>query len=215
MVFILTGPVHSGKTTVLKQAVERWISDGRRICGFLSEAVYEGNAPARYDLFDLKKQTRIPFITRKGAPGWPQCGPYFFIPEALDSAKSIIADARGYDLCVVDEVGPLELQGEGLWPSLEKAICDPGSRFLLVVRRSILEDILKALDELRHRGRASKGEGRGQTYTFDIITLKSQFGKNGAEDEEEAKGIVSPFSFIDLLTRKIFGQRGGLSEGQG
>ena len=202
MVFILTGPVHSGKTTYLKEAVGRWIEEGRRIGGFLSEAVYEENVPARYDLIEIQNQNRSPFITRSGRRDWPKSGRYFFIPQALEVARSLIAGAPKLDLCVVDEVGPLELRGEGLWPALEKVIFEPGLKFLLVVRRGILRDFIRMFEEKR------RALGRGQTYTFDIILLKRHFGLGDVDQKGNVK-CVGLTPIIDRLTQEIFGRRRG------
>ena len=43
----------------------------------------------------------------------------------------------------MDEVGPLELEGRGLWPALEQVLFQAFPPFLLVVRDSILDKFLK------------------------------------------------------------------------
>jgi nucleoside-triphosphatase THEP1 len=48
---------------------------------------------------------------------------------------------------VVDEVGPLELEGKGLWPALKKVIDLPSPDYVLVVRETILENWLGTLGE--------------------------------------------------------------------
>lgn len=147
MVFILTGPVHSGKTTTLKRAVQKFKKAKLDIGGFLSEAVFKGQERTGYDLFDLKKEKSIPLIRRAGKEDWQRVGSYFFVPTGLEEAQRIISHSKNSDICVVDEVGPLELSGKGFWPALKPILFPPLTTFLIAVRKSILEDLLDILDE--------------------------------------------------------------------
>jgi nucleoside-triphosphatase THEP1 len=147
MIFILTGPVHSGKTTLLKRVVQEFKRKKLVIDGFLSEAVIKDQERTGYDLFDLKKEKSIPLIRRAGKEGWQRVGSYFFIPTGLEEAQVIISRSKDADICVVDEVGPLELSGKGFWPALKPILLPPLTTFLIAVRKSILEEFLSILDE--------------------------------------------------------------------
>ena len=46
---------------------------------------------------------------------------------------------------VVDEVGPLELRGGGVWPALRDVLWRPDGTILLVAREEILADLAAAL----------------------------------------------------------------------
>ena len=142
MIFILTGPVHTGKTTLLKRVVCELKKEKIDIDGFLSEAVLENQEVMGYDLFDIKKEESVPFIRKEGEKDWQRIGPFFFIPQELARAKEIIFRSKEDALLIVDEVGPLELGGRGLWPALEEVIFRPSKRSVLVVRENILEDFL-------------------------------------------------------------------------
>ncbi|MHB8095319.1 MAG: nucleoside-triphosphatase [Candidatus Aminicenantales bacterium] len=137
---ILTGPVHSGKTSLLKAAAGRWKSEGRRVGGFLNEMRREGAAIIGYDLLDLADESSVPFLRKEGGPTWEKAGSYLFVPGALGKARDILARDRAADLLVVDEVGPLELSGGGYWKDIRKALSS-GTRSLWVVRASILESL--------------------------------------------------------------------------
>jgi nucleoside-triphosphatase THEP1 len=54
-------------------------------------------------------------------------------------------------LLIVDEVGPVELTGRGIWPALERVLRRRGPVSLLVIRKSILEDFLNVLPRERVR----------------------------------------------------------------
>lgn len=149
MIFILTGPIHSGKTTLLKKVVQELKEQKHRVDGFLSETVWEKEEIVGYDLFDLKKDRAIPFIRRKGEKEWQKVGSYFFIPQSLAEAENIILSGKEADILVVDEVGPLELSGKGFWPVLKQVIFQPLNSYLLVTRKNILEDFLAKLGKCK------------------------------------------------------------------
>lgn len=146
MIFILTGPVHSGKTTLLKKMTQKLKQGELKIEGFLSESQWRGEEIIGYDLLDLSDQKSHPFIRKTGKKDWEKKGPYYFIPETLALAKQIIGSASNTDICVIDEVGPLELSGKGLWTALEEALRIHSASLLLVVRISILGKFLSKIN---------------------------------------------------------------------
>jgi len=174
MIFILTGPVHSGKTTLVKNVARELKRQEYRIGGFLSEAVWENEATVGYDLFDLREETSIPLVRRTGEEKWQKIGSYFFIPQGLARAEKIILREKDVDILVVDEVGPLELSGKGFWPALKQVIFHPLNIYLLVIRKNILEDFLKTL-------------GKREVKIFDIKS-KEIFSRLIEDIKIEKKG---------------------------
>jgi len=145
MILVLTGPVHGGKTTFLESSLARWASRGLAPGGFLSVVVTGADGTTGYDLLELKTGRRHPYLRREGDPNTERIGPFFFVSSTLDRARSIIREADPREVLVVDEIGPLELLGGGLWPVLRETLSRPGMRCLLVVREEILEDVVAAL----------------------------------------------------------------------
>jgi len=143
---ILTGPVHSGKTTLLKNALSSLKEKDLSIAGYLSKSLWEKSECLGYDLYDLKNHRYHPFIRKEGQEEWQSIGPFFFLPESLDIAMQIIRRSEKADLCVVDEVGPLELEGKGVWPAIAEVLKLSQGDFLLVVRDSILENFLDRIE---------------------------------------------------------------------
>ena len=147
MITILTGPVHAGKTSLLEEITAELRAEGFRVGGYLSRALWEENACTGYDLVDIPEGRVDPFIRREGDPTWQSVGPYRLIPEGLERAESILLRDRDADLIIVDEVGPLELTGKGVWPGIVRLIDDPSRRILLVIRESVLEPFLERLKD--------------------------------------------------------------------
>lgn len=142
MIHILTGPVHSGKTTLLKNTIPLLREKKLKIKGYLSKAIWKNEEFIGYNLIDLKDQEDYPFIRKQGSEKWERIGPFYFQPESLNLAKQIIRRCKETDLCVVDEVGPLELKNKGVWPALEDILMNPTPSVLLVARDSILKDLI-------------------------------------------------------------------------
>lgn len=115
------------------------------VCGYLSLSIQENEDFIGYDLYDLRHDTQTPFIRKDGEEDWQRIGAYFFIPEALNIAQRIILHSDKAGICFIDEVGPLELDGKGVWPALEKVIDLPSPDFVLVVRDTILKDWVEIL----------------------------------------------------------------------
>lgn len=149
MNIVLTGPVHSGKTTLLKKLVRSLEPSKMKIHGFLSVAVFEDTKFTGYDLFSLPEKNSIPFIRKSGQKDWMRIGPYYFLPQALAEARRIIDNPDPKDVLIVDEIGPLELAGKGFWPVFIKVA--PFARFhiLCVVRKTILSGFLKAMPKIK------------------------------------------------------------------
>jgi nucleoside-triphosphatase THEP1 len=148
MVLVLTGPVHAGKTTFLEEACARWAARGLPCTGFLSPVVTDAGGETGYDLLELPRGPRRPYLRRRADPAAERTGPFAFVPEALDRARAILRDPGRPGLLVVDEVGPLELQGGGLWPALREEVRRPDRTVLLVVREEILDELVAALAPL-------------------------------------------------------------------
>jgi nucleoside-triphosphatase THEP1 len=151
VIMVLTGPVRSGKTSWLEGVVADLPGRRTRASGFLSPAAFQSGRQIGYDLAVLGREGPIPYIRTAGEPGWERVGPYHFIPEALEAARREIRESRALDLLIVDEVGPLELAGGGLWRALEPVLADATRRCLVVVRKSCLAAVLDKIGGRRVR----------------------------------------------------------------
>jgi len=142
MIYILTGPVHGGKTTFLKECLPLFLDHNIQVDGYLSIAAFEGQDQIGYDLNDLKENIAIPFIRNKGEADWQQVGSYYLIPKGLAKAEAIIVRSKAADLLIVDEIGPLELTGDGLWPILQRTHCLSKLVCLFVVREKKCKEFI-------------------------------------------------------------------------
>jgi len=157
MIFVVTGSVGAGKTTLVKFLVNSLRSSGLRLAGYVSEAVRLKGKTAGYDLFEINSGRRLPFLRKADINGQlTGAGQFYFLPSGLKAARDTIRSASDSDLLVVDEIGPAEVRGEGVWPDLypllNKINC------LLVIREKLLADFLPVLPPPVMFFRAEAGE---------------------------------------------------------
>lgn len=137
--YFLTGPVHSGKTSLLDSLGREAERSSVRFQGYLSPAVWEEGKHIGYDLLTLPERLLFPFLRKGGLPNRPSAGPYYLDPEALDAALGLIRAGAAAPLLIVDEIGPLELEGKGVWPALEEVFARPPEKMLLTIRDSLID----------------------------------------------------------------------------
>jgi nucleoside-triphosphatase THEP1 len=148
MVLVLTGPVHGGKTTFLERSLSVWTARGLALSGFLSPAAANAPGGPGYDLLEIATGRRRPYLRRQGPPGAERVGPYVFVPGSLERARFLIRGSAPASLLVVDEVGPLELDGGGLWPALREALGRQDRTLLLVAREEVVGGLRAAIAPL-------------------------------------------------------------------
>jgi nucleoside-triphosphatase len=171
MIVILTGPVHSGKTSLLRNVISFLRGRGLQVSGYLSEPLREGERILGYDLVEIGGG-KFPFLRRGSPPEGQRIGRFFLDGEGLRQSERIIRQTPPDDLLIVDEVGPLELEGRGVRPSLERILSSRPGTTLLVIRESILGDIVASLG-LQSARIISLGGGDAAAELADLL-LESQ-----------------------------------------
>ena len=146
-VFILSGDRGIGKTTKLEEVVRLLRSDGIEPRGFLSPVVRDHDDRLGYDLQVLGEGTRIPLArmgsTEGASGGTTRTGPFTFFADAVHAGRAELDRARAHPtaLVIIDEVGPLELQGLGWAPALLPLIIARAHPLVLVVRPSLVTEV--------------------------------------------------------------------------
>jgi len=133
---ILTGPVHSGKTTKLMQ----WAAVHKNIDGIFQPVIDD-----KRFIYHISSRT---LKILEAAEAQPEneliiIGKYKFRKSVFDWAQNILLDCldKKLDWLIIDEIGPLELEGKGLEPAISKIfnqIDKLNGNVLCVVRDSIL-----------------------------------------------------------------------------
>lgn len=143
-VHVVTGPPGAGKTSLVSAVVERLRHDGWEVGGIVAPAVGRGGAGAGYDVVDLRSGAREPLCRETAREGAARTGRFAFAAAGLAHGQAALAAARERrcDLVCVDEVGPLELRGQGWAEELAALAAEPPGRLLLVIRPQLVEGVL-------------------------------------------------------------------------
>jgi nucleoside-triphosphatase THEP1 len=140
-IYILTGAVQSGKTTALM----KWAAERDRIGGFLSPDV-----DGLRRLFTLRDRQLRPFQAVEEEGDLVVVGKFrFYAPTFELGRQTLLADSQaGLDWLVIDEIGKLELAGQGFEPAAGQVIRhfqeeEGQCRLLLVVRDYLVEEVVR------------------------------------------------------------------------
>lgn len=140
MIYLLSAPIQSGKTTSLIN----WSAARKDVYGILTPVI---NGKRIF----MNAQTGEQFAMEAGGEEEILVvGRFSFSRAGFDKAIQIIRDAinnKGWLL--IDEIGPLELKGEGFCEVLKEVLAAKQEKILLVVREGITEQVKDAF-ELTH-----------------------------------------------------------------
>ena len=132
-VVLLTGPTHSGKTGALSATVRQ-----PGVAGLLAPDVHYGRI-----FEDIRSGEFERFQTHDEGEPVVTIGPYRFRSAAFDWGNQRLeqAVAAKAPVIIIDEIGPLEMRGEGLRPGLERVLARGRGVAVLVVREQLVSQV--------------------------------------------------------------------------
>jgi nucleoside-triphosphatase THEP1/ABC-type thiamin/hydroxymethylpyrimidine transport system permease subunit len=139
-IFILTGLIQTGKTTSLVN----WSAKRNDVFGILTPVVNDkrvfmnAHTHEQFPMEAGKSETEVLFI-----------GKFLFSKTSFSKAQQIIRDAldkKGWLL--IDEIGPLELKGEGFYNVLKEVLNhqEKKQKIFLVVRDGMVENVMESFE---------------------------------------------------------------------
>ncbi len=172
---LAVGRSNSGKTTWLAAIVQRARSRGIKIDGLLSHGLWVNGAKAIYELEAVATGERRPLACMNEAgmggpssdeksispparsiiavypPGGKEttitCGRFLFSRTALDWGNMILRGSSG--IVVIDEFGPLEARGGGLWPGIDYLLRHHAEPLLIAVRPALQADLMQRIRTIK------------------------------------------------------------------
>jgi nucleoside-triphosphatase THEP1 len=146
MVYIITGAINEGKTQKMVSLYNQ-LNKGD---GFVSKKIFNRDKNfAGYEIERLSTKEKLPLAYKQGyvPTGWDEIfriGPFRFSKAAVAFAENIIDDIirRGIEPVFIDEIGPLELQGQGFSAILTKTL-NAQKDVYISVRSFCVEDVKK------------------------------------------------------------------------
>jgi nucleoside-triphosphatase len=135
-IFILSAPVGTGKTTGLHE----WTKQHANAFGILTPVV-----AGKRIFLDISSGEGFEMETNEDNPDAIKIGRYVFSKKSFRRAEKIIGDAILNKQCewlIIDEIGPLELSGNGFCNVLKEIILHNDRTFnlILVIRENILKE---------------------------------------------------------------------------
>ena len=139
---ILTGPIKSGKTTFLMELLENNPDCG----GFLTPDIH-----GRRHFFRLDTKECLPFEIDPTSDKYHSIavGPYYFDKNIFDLGNQMISNIQSHHkkIFVIDEVGKLELRGEGFDLSLKIILplysLNDDTLLILIVRNYLVHEVME------------------------------------------------------------------------
>lgn len=143
-VIIISGKKHEGKTTFTRQVLEELKQEGYKTGGFLAPGYFENNRRSAFDLLDVESGKKKSLCSIHFDEG-QAAGPFRFKDSGIEFGEKLLSPKSVLDkqILVIDEIGPLELKGEGWYRSLAKLLDEPGITLILVVRNNLVEQVKK------------------------------------------------------------------------
>lgn len=132
---MITGPVGIGKTTLTARLVERAHEQNLKVAGVLSLRIWENDETIGYNITDVESGKTVPFALVEGKLSeydLSQNDCYYYPPDffggrpcrfhfitcGFDMGNNILRkierEIENIDVIIIDEIGFLELKGEGL-----------------------------------------------------------------------------------------------------
>lgn len=141
---LITGSIHAGKTTFIRQVLAKLHEGGLRSAGFVCRAYFEQDERKGYDLLDTYENQCFA-MARTDVESEIQIGSYYVSQQGLDFGYSLLQDTaiKDCDLVVIDEIGPWELSGNGWAHELPRLLQHQLCPMIWVVRRPILQKVIE------------------------------------------------------------------------
>jgi nucleoside-triphosphatase THEP1 len=136
MLVILSGPLSIGKSTVCERLADISKSRGITCGGILTLKTPEGGIFAR----DLLTGEEAPLAGLAERPSSIRLGKYYFEPSGLAFGMDAIHRGLGLDLLVVDELGYLEMRGEGFSDAIPQIDARRGHS-IVIIRDWLVEEL--------------------------------------------------------------------------
>lgn len=141
-IFIYTGLVQSGKTTRLAS----WVKTKKSKGGLLAHTVKGEKHLESLHSGEIKNLGISPHD-----PDGISVGRYWFSSKVLSWARKqlFLAVDSKVDLLIVDEIGPLELEGKGYEPAFREIIASKLARdmtLIIVVRNHLVDRVITHFD---------------------------------------------------------------------
>lgn len=184
---VVTGPIGSGKTTRVLNLLQTYRDAGRTVAGVVSLHLNADDPELESYRFRFLSSGEELTFARRSADPTPPSSRYGFDEDAFARAREELdrwkeggpGAGSGIDVIVIDECGPLELRGEGLWKELHRAWTAFPGEVVVTVRDRLLDEFLDALG-VSDAVDAFGGAGASRAGRVEVIRLPDRSADQGS-----------------------------------
>jgi len=141
MIIVVTGDIGIGKTTVCQRVIEIVRSEGYGCGGILTHKASDKSIVIE----DIQTGEKETLATTNNLNYGPRVGKYTFSTKGIEFGIRAIERGTSAALLVIDEIGHLELRGEGFAKVLELARAGKMRNCILVIRSELFPAFLPQL----------------------------------------------------------------------
>ena len=140
---IITGWVQTGKSTLASALVDFLQSEKFPMAGFLATGLWKNGRRHGFDLTDLATGDTTPLARRVDRVDATSITPFEFFERGLAAGKKALDKKRVANaaMVMVDEVGKLELLGQGWAPFMSSVVLNLGAVHVWVVRENLVQNV--------------------------------------------------------------------------
>jgi nucleoside-triphosphatase THEP1 len=144
-VIIISGGVNSGKTTLLNSLVEELRNRNFKIAGLITENFYDGSEKSGFDIIDVSSHEKRILCRKNGINSDIKAGNFFFSEDGIKFGESALKNIETdkCDLIILDEIGNLELRGQGWSNSIDNLLMTSGIQMIFVVRDNLVNKVCR------------------------------------------------------------------------
>lgn len=143
--YIISGEVHSGKTTFAAGLSKRMEDNGLQVTGFVCPGTFKNNHRNAFDIEFLSSGKEMPFARNEQIDGWIKFRRFSFNPEVFHAGCKHLKSVENREETAVflDEIGLWELEGGGWTEALNILMQKQNLLKIFVVRKKFITRVIE------------------------------------------------------------------------
>jgi len=144
-IFVISGNIHEGKTTLTQKVVKLLQEKSVLVRGFFAVA-YDNVADKKlYCIEDIETANRKILCSENPSTGDIKYGRFYFSAEGIQLGRDILfrAVSDSGQLIVIDEIGSLEINDNGWAPAIRELLNQTQTAHLWIVREKLTNVIIR------------------------------------------------------------------------
>ena len=139
-VYIVTGKIGSGKTTLIQKLIRKFQDENIPLSGIYSVRILENEITTGYDTVNISTGERFSFLRVQGEENQQRIGKFYIDAKGVQKGNAVLMNSTS-ELIIIDEIGKLELEGKGWVNAVEQLVTGSKAHLILSVREEFVKEI--------------------------------------------------------------------------